>query len=90
MLYVSVPVLRSEIADYVQYWNSHLMRRDKERQTPSRVPNEMYEMPELYGNVNVLPTGPTVYQKIATYNVGHGDAATCKIQFLKQSTMPAS
>ena len=49
LLYLSVPVFESEVSEYVQHWNSHLVRRDKQRQTPSCVLNEMYEMPELYG-----------------------------------------
>ena len=48
LLYLSVPVFESEVSEYVQHWNSHLMRREKQHQTPSCVPNEMYEMPELY------------------------------------------
>lgn len=47
--YVALPILKQELTEYVQYWNSHLMRKNKSISFPSGVPNKMYEFPELYG-----------------------------------------
>ena len=48
-MYVSLPPLEKELEAYVHYWNSHLMRKNRNIPSPSGVPNEMYELPSLYG-----------------------------------------
>lgn len=47
---MAVPVLEKEVAEYVKQWNSHLIRKNKQCQTPSGIPDEIYSMPEVYGN----------------------------------------
>ena len=49
LIFASLPCLRQELNDFVIYWNSHLIRKNKLTQSPSGVPNEMYEVPSLYG-----------------------------------------
>lgn len=52
LLYTSVPLLEKELDDFVFFWNSHLIRKNKLSQSPSGVPNEMHELPALYGKLS--------------------------------------
>lgn len=56
--YVSVPVLEMEVLEHVCHWNSHLIRKNKQCETPCCVPDEMHEMPGLYGRYSSLLIGP--------------------------------
>lgn len=48
-MYVSLPSLEEELATFVNDWNSHLIRKNRHSLSPSGVPNEMYELPSMYG-----------------------------------------
>lgn len=60
-MYVSIPTLEKELEEYVDYWNTHLMRKNKKVGTPSCVPDEMYEFPTLHGEPY------TIFQLMHTY-----------------------
>lgn len=49
LLYLSVPLIQQELDEFVDYWNSHLIRKNKQCLVSSCVPNELHEMPEFYG-----------------------------------------
>ena len=39
------------VKDFVEYWNSHLMRSNKLLGAP---PNDLYDIPQHYGNIGKI------------------------------------
>ena len=49
MAYLMIPVLEKEIGVFVDLWNSHRIRKQKDVVLPDGVPNHIYDFPEEYG-----------------------------------------
>ena len=49
MGYIYIPVIQQECDIFVEYWNSHRLRKQKGLQLPTGIPNHMFEFPENYG-----------------------------------------
>ena len=47
--YTMAHVIESELNDFVRHWNSHQLRANRLTGTPSAIPDDLYEMPRLYG-----------------------------------------
>ena len=44
-----VKPLERDLEEFVDNWNSHLIRRNRLSDCPSGVPNELYQYPTLHG-----------------------------------------
>lgn len=44
-----MPVVRREVEEFVQYWNTHHIRPSFGAAGPSGRPDDLYDMPQLYG-----------------------------------------
>ena len=42
-------VLQSDLEEHVHYWNTHHIRPSRLASCPSGRPDDMYDMPQLYG-----------------------------------------
>ena len=62
LAYAMLVYLERDLAEFVEGWNSHLIRRNHLAACPSGVPNETYEFPALYGNTRYSVTNyPVLY-----------------------------
>ncbi|KAJ7816203.1 hypothetical protein B0H14DRAFT_2281431, partial [Mycena olivaceomarginata] len=44
------PIIQCELDNFTDLWNSHVIRRQRDKSMPSRVsPNELHAHPEYYG-----------------------------------------
>ena len=53
-MFVILPRLEEDVQEYVQYWNSHLMRHNRLADCPNGVPNELFELPSLHSEYTNL------------------------------------
>ena len=53
-----MPLLRKELAWFIQVHNSHRIRKQKDRKTPRGVPEDLYAFPEDHGMIYqvILPS----------------------------------
>ena len=42
-------LLQKELDEFLVYWNSHLIRQSRNTNSPAGYPDDMYDMPELFG-----------------------------------------
>ena len=49
LAYVVLVPLKKDLAEFIETWNSHLIRKNRLSECPNGVPNELYEFPSLYG-----------------------------------------
>ena len=49
LAYVYVPVLQRECDIFVNNWNNHRIRSQKDLELPTGVPNHLFSFPERYG-----------------------------------------
>lgn len=47
-----MPALEADLSEFVELWNTHLIRRNRLADCPSGVPKEMYETPGLVGKIS--------------------------------------
>jgi hypothetical protein len=47
-----IPLMQKEIDIFVDMWNSHRIREQKNTLLPDGVPNHIYNFPEKYGLVD--------------------------------------
>ena len=52
LYYVFKPIIERECAIFVEYWNSHRIREQKDLLLPTGVPHHMFSFPESYGATN--------------------------------------
>ena len=45
---VLVTMLEQELSDFVAYWNSHRIRRNRSTECPTGIPEDMFDMPEEF------------------------------------------
>ena len=50
LAFVLTPLLRKDIDKFVTDWNGHSIRRGRTAECPAGVPDEIYDMPEEFGN----------------------------------------
>ncbi len=50
LTYVIVPVLSREMDEFVEHWNTHSIRQTRYGACPGGIPEDLYDMPEQYGN----------------------------------------
>lgn len=50
LAYVVVPMLKKEIEEFLQLWNTHPIRCNKKAGIPHGIPNDLYVMPSDKGN----------------------------------------
>ena len=48
------PLLSRELREFVQYWNSHKLRKNRTAEYPQAIPDDLYDMPEHYNGSNCL------------------------------------
>ncbi len=53
-----------ELQDFVQWWNSHTIRKNRNANVLSGVPNELYELPGLHGMTLECLNINTVYMHL--------------------------
>ncbi len=41
-------LLENELKEFVHYWNTHRIRKNNQSLSPSGIPDELYDMPELH------------------------------------------
>ncbi len=46
-----LPVLQKEVSEFVQYWNTHRIRKTRNAECPGGRPVDLFEMPNYYGIV---------------------------------------
>ena len=51
---VFLPLLSRELREFVQYWNSHKLRKNRTAECPQAIPDDLYDMPEHYNGSNCL------------------------------------
>lgn len=75
--------------EFVHYWNTHLIRKNKQCQTPSGIPDEMHNMPSMYGMVYSTYIGanfsklPSRTQATPTITIEHPHKWTfCEVEGL--------
>lgn len=51
LAYSVVLLLEKELNEFVQYWNSHLIRANRLTGMTSATPNDLYEMPNYHGKL---------------------------------------
>lgn len=49
MVFVFLPLLTKELNDFVALWNSHHIRPVRLSACPSGRPDDMYDMPQIFG-----------------------------------------
>ena len=52
LYYVYKPIIERECSIFVEYWNSHRIREQKDLLLPTGVPNHMFSFPEKYSAIN--------------------------------------
>ena len=40
-------IVQTELDDFVEYWNTHKLRKNSHADCPQGIPNDLYDMPEL-------------------------------------------
>ena len=45
-----LPVVRRDLQNFKEYWNTHHIRPSRRAYCPSGRPDDMFEMPQVYGN----------------------------------------
>jgi len=53
-VYTCIKLLKKELQEFVQYWNSHLIRRNRIADCPAGVPDDMFEMPSTFGELHAI------------------------------------
>ena len=76
LVFVILPRMEEDIQVYVHYLNSHLMRHNRLANCPSRVPNELFELPSLHSRTYV------VYPSYNYESFCHWETAQFKWAFL--------
>ena len=49
MAYIFIPVLEREMKAFVENWNFHRIRRQKNTYLPDGIPDHIYHFPDKYG-----------------------------------------
>ena len=44
-----MPAIRKDLQEFVEYWNSHTIRPTSGASCPSGRPDDLYDMPSVYG-----------------------------------------
>ena len=48
LAFVMIPILQKEIDIFVELWNSHRIRKQKDVVLPDGIPNHIFDFPEQY------------------------------------------
>ena len=51
LAFVFVPLLQKDLKEFVEDWNTHPIRCNKQSDSPSGRPEDMYSLPVIYGNI---------------------------------------
>ena len=54
MVFAFLPVLMRELEEFVSLWNSHHIRPTRLAACPSGRPDDMYDMPQLFGIATIV------------------------------------
>ena len=46
---VLVSLLKRELEEFTDYWNSHAIRANRTAECPSGIPDDLYQMPQEFG-----------------------------------------
>ena len=49
LAFIFIPVIQREMNTFIDMWNSHRIRHQKDTLLPDGVPNHIYNFPEKYG-----------------------------------------
>ena len=49
LAFTCAKLLQKELDEFLVYWNSHLIRQSRNTNSPAGYPDDMYDMPELFG-----------------------------------------
>ena len=49
-----MPLLNEALEDFKIRWNAHKIRRNKVAGCPHGVPDDLYHLPQLNGNIQIL------------------------------------
>ena len=52
LTFVFLPFLKQEPEEYVHFWNTHHIRPTRLAACPSGRPDDMYDMPQLFGKLS--------------------------------------
>lgn len=70
-----LPLLTKELREFVRYWNSHSLRRNRAAECPHGIPDDLYDMPEHFGGENYLkPVDPTLWMHAMLNDARPADA----------------
>ena len=53
LIYVFLPILKKELNNFMDFWNTHQIRFNRLARCPSGRPDDLYDMPQLFGNMFV-------------------------------------
>ena len=57
-----LPLIQREVQDFMMYWNTHHIRPSHMALCPSGRPDDMFDMPQLYGMIYIY----TYYRHVST------------------------
>ena len=49
LAYCIVHLIKEELNNFKNYWNTHKLRHNRQSCLPSGIPNDLFDMPEFYG-----------------------------------------
>ena len=49
LAFTCAKLLQKELDEFLLYWNNHLIRQSRNANSPAGYPDDMYDMPELFG-----------------------------------------
>ena len=72
-----IPILQKEIDEFVEVWNTHKIRRQKDVVLPCGRPNHIYDFPEEY---NLEQCGVPIQEDTILTAISHSAAGHMAIQ----------
>ncbi len=62
LAFVIVDLLQREMDEFVNHWNSHIIRPSNRAESPGGIPNDLYEMPSCLGIPELIkPVDPILW-----------------------------
>ena len=52
LAYVFIPIVQKQCDLFIEYWNSHRIRQQKDLHLPTGIPDHMFAFPEEYGGMD--------------------------------------
>ena len=64
-------LLERELQEFVQYWNSHTLRKNQVAGCPQAIPNDLYDMPQYYSGEECIKSADSSIWAHAMINHAH-------------------